>query len=93
MSLRQIFKTLRLEVLFFWGVSAVTSAALGTMIASLIFRFLSDGTNDPGKMASLPFAVMIAVFATLLVLLMGAYLLPIRSMAKTPIAQDVRMKE
>lgn len=93
MSLRQIFKTLRLEVLFFWGVSTVTSAVLGTMIASLIFRFLSDGTNDPGKMASLPFAVMIAVFATLLVLLMGAYLLPIRSMAKTPIAQDVRMKE
>ena len=89
MSMRQIFKTLQIEVLFYSAVSAGISAVLGTGIASVIFLLIDENA----KMASLPFTAVIAVFLLMTAVMMCAYLLPLRNMSRSQIAQDIRMKE
>ena len=89
MSMRQIFKTLRIEVLFYSAVSAGISAVLGTGIASVIYRLI----DEEAKMATLPFTAVIAVFLLMTAVMMCAYLLPLHNMSRSQIAQDIRMKE
>ena len=89
MSMRQIFKTLQIEVLFYSAVSAGISTVLGTGIASVIFLLIDENA----KMASLPFTAVIAVFLLMTAVMMCAYLLPLRNMSRSQIAQDIRMKE
>lgn len=89
MSMRQIFKTLRIEVLFYSAVSSAISSVLGTAIASVIFLLI----DEKAKMASLPFAAVTAVFLLLTAVIMCAYLLPMKSFSRSQIAQDIRMKE
>ncbi len=89
MSLRQVFKSLRIEVLFYSAVSTAISAVLGTGIASVIFLLI----DEKAKMASLPFTAVIAVFLLMTAVMMCAYLLPLHNMSHSQIAQDIRMKE
>lgn len=93
MSLRQIFKMLRLEVLFFSGVSTALSAVLGKLFASFIFEFISNSLDMNRTKAIIPFVATLSVFVITLVLMMVIYLLPLRNMSKTPVAQDIRIKE
>lgn len=89
MSLRQIFKTVRIEVLLCSGVSTAISSLLGTLAASVIFKLI----DEDAKPAALPFSAMAAVFVLMYAVMLCAYLLPLKNMSRTPIAQDIRMKE
>lgn len=89
MSLRQVFKTLRIEVLFYSCVSTAISTLIGTAAASVIFKLIDENA----KPAGLPFTAVIAVFGLMAAVMMCAYLLPLRNMSHSQIAQDIRMKE
>lgn len=89
MSLRQIFKTVRIEVLLCSGVSTAISSLLGTLAASVIFKLIDENA----KPAALPFSAMAAVFVLMYAVMLCAYLLPLKNMSRTSIAQDIRMKE
>jgi putative ABC transport system permease protein len=89
MSLRQIFKTVRIEVLLCSGVSTAISSLLGTLAASVIFKLI----DEDAKPAALPFSAMAAVFVLMYAVMLCAYLLPLKNMSRTSIAQDIRMKE
>lgn len=89
MSLRQIFKTVRIEVLLCSGVSTAISSLFGTLAASVIFKLIDENA----KPAALPFSAMAAVFVLMYAVMLCAYLLPLKNMSRTSIAQDIRMKE
>ncbi|MBQ9870042.1 MAG: ABC transporter permease [Ruminococcus sp.] len=89
MSLRQIFKTVRIEVLLCSGVSTAISSLFGTLAASVIFKLI----DEDAKPAALPFSAMAAVFVLMYAVMLCAYLLPLKNMSRTSIAQDIRMKE
>lgn len=89
MSLRQIFTTLRTEVLFYSAVSAGISSVLGTAIAAAVYKLI----DERAEMAPLPFSAVIAVFLLMTVIMLCSYLLPLRNMSRSQIAQDIRMKE
>ena len=89
MSLRQIFKTVRIEVLLCSGVSTAISSLFGTLAASVIFKLI----DEDAKPAALPFSAMAAVFVLMYAVMLCTYLLPLKNMSRTSIAQDIRMKE
>ena len=89
MSLQQIFKTVRIEVLLCSGVSTAISSLFGTLAASVIFKLI----DEDAKPAALPFSAMAAVFVLMYAVMLCAYLLPLKNMSRTSIAQDIRMKE
>ena len=54
---------------------------------------ISNSLDMNRTKAIIPFVATLSVFVITLVLMMVTYLLPLRNMSKTPVAQDIRIKE
>ena len=86
MPLRDVFKALTYEALF----CALISAAFSSVAAYVLCSFLTAGKNIVIKYS---FLSAIAVFLFILASILIPYLLPLRSMRDSAIAEEIRSKE
>ena len=87
MSMKQIIASLTIETAVCAVITAAVSSVLGRFLAGVLFG--SENSN----LVSLPWFAALLIGLLIFALMLGSYLLPLRTMAHSSIANEVRSKE
>ena len=89
MTLKQVMKSLTIEAVVYALLATAASSALGIWMGHLVLAALDVDIY----VSTMPSTAILGVFALIAGLMLASYMLPLRSMARTPVAQDIRSKE